>query len=204
MKDPKIIWPNDEDSGKVMNATQLTRIQIEDRVTRSISKAEHMSKAGVDFIQTVLDEPKNKRETCWNTNTTLVKWFGLVKTSNHVKDVHRRLENVYDRVAFKKITIKIRANLPKDRRAQNNGSFLSPKTFEVEPDWILEKINIRGSVVIHELMHEWFTDQKLDGEKIYTAKLAKDLAKQKPKKARKSAENYERFCLDLHDNFKDS
>ena len=200
MKDPKIKWPGDSEKKQFLNATGLTVDQTEDRITRAISKGEKMAKRGLNHIQPILDEKRSRWEACWNADKTLKKWFGKVTKANHVKDVFRRLENAYDRLSDKTLTIKIKADLPNDYSAMNNGSFLSPKTFQVGPDWFDNPINERGSVVIHELLHEWFIDQKIDGEIVYGATLAKKLADKEPKKARKSPENYEHYCLDLHNS----
>jgi len=200
MKDPKIKWPNSDDTNKILNDTNFTKDQIEDRIAQAISQAEKMSKAGLDYIQPILDEPKRKRENCWNNDFVLVDWFGKVSKPGHVKDVFRRLEKVYKRCSDKTLTVKIKAMLPHEYIAQNNGSFLSPKTFKVTSAWISGDINIRGSVIIHELMHEWFSDQKIEGVSVYSMYLTKQLARTNPKSARKSPENYERFCLYIHDN----
>ena len=101
-----------------------------------------------------------------------------------------------NKVTNKVLTIKIKtAN--GTYNAMNGGSFLSPNRFQVYPRWIKKEDKERGSIIIHELLHEWFLDQKLDGKKVYGSTAAKKLAKKEPKKARKSAENYEHFCINL-------
>ncbi len=81
--------------------------------------------------------------------------------------------------------------------AQNLGSVWSPKTFKLFTRWFRNGELQRGGIILHELNHDLFGDQKLDGETVYGERLAKDLAAQKPKNARKSAENYEWCCMRL-------
>ncbi|KAA3620854.1 MAG: hypothetical protein DWP94_11610 [Flavobacterium sp.] len=58
-----------------------------------------------------------------------------------------------------------------------------------------EKNDQRAAVLLHELMHVWFKDQKIRGSKVNETEEALKLAMAYPSKARRSPENYERFCL---------
>jgi hypothetical protein len=158
-----------------------------------------MAKRGVDTIAPILKGDRSTWESKWNKNSTLTEWFGKVTKPNHVKDVHRRLDDVHNRFANRKQTIKVRAELPKDYHAQNLGGPLSPNTFKVAPDWIKMGLNDRGAVACHESMHAWFKDQKIDGETVYGSTLARKLAKEDPSKARRSPENYEQFVRFLQE-----
>ncbi len=139
----------------------------------------------------------------WNSDTLLTQWFGKIDDVNNVSDVFNRLNSVVKRLN-KKITIRLHPQREGNRNAQNNGTFFEPKMFKVFPHLIENSLDTTtleldydrmASVLIHELVHLWFTDQKLDGNKVYGEDLAMDLAEKNPRKARRSAENYEHFCL---------
>ena len=51
-----------------------------------------------------------------------------------------------------------------------------------------------AETLVHELGHNWFTDQKLEKVKVYGERRARDLATYNPRKARRSTENYAIFC----------
>ncbi len=197
MKTPKIKWPKKQSKiDEIINDSGYTKNKIEKRIVIAIEEAEKMAKIGDRCISSILNKDKSKWVSSWNNNATLVLWFGKVSKKNHVKDVGRRMEDVCNKVTNKVLTIKIKtAN--GTYNAMNGGSFLSPNRFQVYPRWIKKEDKERGSIIIHELLHEWFLDQKLDGKKVYGSTAAKKLAKKEPKKARKSAENYEHFCINL-------
>lgn len=198
MKTPKIKWPTKKSKrDSILSDVGYTKSEVEDRIVIAVQQAEKMAKKADKRIAKILDENKTKWISCWNSDDTLVLWFGKVTKKSHIKDVGKRMSQACDRVANKVLTIKIR---PADgsTNASNGGGFLSPKTFKVYPKWIKKDDCPRGAIIIHELLHEWFADQKIDGEKVYGSSDAKKLAKEEPKKARKSAENYEQYCRDLH------
>lgn len=141
----------------------------------------------------------------FNKSPILVRWFGKAEKANDVKDVYNRTKSIQKRIS-KGLTIKIRPQKEKPGNARNHGGFLDPKTFRVFPRMFEKfldenhhnRIEIIAAIYIHEMMHLWFKDQKLDGEKVYGEDLALKLAKRDPKKARKSAENYEHFARELY------
>ncbi len=57
----------------------------------------------------------------------------------------------------------------------------------------------RAAILIHELNHDLFGDQKVDGKTVYGEALAKRLAKKRPRRARRSAENFEWYCMRRRD-----
>lgn len=199
MKDPKIDWPSDSETQEILDTTGKTKSEIRELIEASILQAQKMAKRGVDAIAPILDDKRSTWESSWNNNTTLIKWFGKVTQANHVKDVHRRLDDVCNRFASKAQTIKVKADLPHDYHAQNLGGPLSPNTFKVAPEWINMGLNDRAAVMIHESEHVWFKDQKIDGETVYGSVLAKKLARENPSKARRSPENYEQYCRELQE-----
>jgi hypothetical protein len=197
MKEPKIDWPSDKETDEILEATGATRSQIETLIKDALRQAEIMAGRGVNTIAPILDGPRDTWESAWNRNATLTRWFGKVSKPNHVKDVHRRMDAVCDRLSNRVQTIKVRSELPHDYTAQNLGGPLSPNTFKVAIDWIKRGLNDRAAIMIHESQHAWFKDQKIDGETVYGSALAEELAKENPDKARRSPENYEHYCRDL-------
>ena len=165
--------------------------------------AKQISGRGLRRLTNIIDEPRENWENLWANNQRLVEWFGAVDRPKHVKDVHDRLKYVDDRLN-KQITIRLHPQRSASTNAQNNGTFFEPKTFKMFPnifkhslDDVTQEVGYAyiASVMVHELMHVWFKDQKLGGETVYGEALALQLAIDNPKKARKSAENYEHYCL---------
>lgn len=197
MQTPRIEWPNRVSLiDAILSAIgDLTRGDVDDRIEQSIRDAEAMSAAGIDKIQGVINMDRSRWERVWNDDTLLVQWFGEVGRPDHVEDVHRRLGMVHDRIANDVLTIRVRPSGAGS--AQNLGSFISPKTFMVRPSWIIASADFRAGVIIHELMHEWFLDQKIGGQTVYGEALAMQLAAVSPKRARRSAENYMQYCMDV-------
>lgn len=140
---------------------------------------------------------KEERIEKWNKDVLLVEWFGKTEKRKHVKDVIKQVDVVYKIIFRNKLKVRIR---PQDGtfNAENNGTFFSKNTLTLFPNWFHKPIDERASIIIHEFVHLWHQDQKLDGIKVYGANLARRLAIEKPNKARKSAENYEHYCLELY------
>lgn len=174
-----------------------------DLLDETFKRAKVLAARGLKPLEDIVDRPRDKWVRSWSADSDLVKWFGQAKKANHVKDVHDRLHSV-DRRLNKQITIRLHPQRDMGTNAQNNGTFFEPKTFKVFPSLFESSLDARtdeigidymASVMIHELMHLWFADQKLNGEKVYSESDALDLADKEPRKARRSAENYERYCL---------
>jgi len=198
------------------NTGVVRPIEIEDAFTiiqTAYNRAIELAETAHDYLKPfVVLSRRATWVTNWNSDELLVKWFGVISHHNNASDVNNRLSSVVDRLN-KKVTIRLhpqrnRAVTPvglEGTRAQNNGTFFEPKTFKVFP-FIIESniddstkavsIDEIAAILIHELIHLWFNDQKLDGETVYGDDLAMQLAIDNPKKARKSAENYEWFCLE--------
>lgn len=197
MKQPKIDWPNKAETQQILAATGMNETMIEEVVADSIRQAQLMAKRGVDMIAPILNKDRGTWESAWNRNATLTRWFGKVTMANHVKDVHRRLDTACDRLANKVQTVKVRAELPHDYHAQNLGGPLSKNTWKIAPAFLTMDLNDRGAVTVHEQLHDDHVDQKIDGETVYGAALAEQLAKEDPDKARRSPENYEQYVRAL-------
>lgn len=171
---------------------------------RSIEMAEN----ALTYIQpfAVLAERPTWVST-WNNDALLVRWFGSVNDHNDVSGVFNKMNSVVNRLNDKMV-IRLHPQRSKTTSAQNNGTFFEPKTFKVFP-WLIESnldeekaigYDYMASVFIHELIHLFVFDQKLDGETVYGEQLALKLAEDEPKKARKSPENFEHFCLEVPAN----
>lgn len=180
---------------------------IIDDVYEILNQAYELSKVlsarGLRVLSNIIDEDRSQWVSLWNDRQKLVTWFGVADKESQVKDVHDRLKYVDDRLN-KQITIRLRPQRDANTNAMNAGTFFEPKTFKVFPNLIKHSLDDTtleigydyiASVMIHELIHVWFTDQKLDGETVYGEDLAKQLAVENPKKARRSAENYESYCI---------
>ncbi|HMQ69993.1 MAG TPA: M35 family metallo-endopeptidase [Ignavibacteria bacterium] len=173
-------------------------------LNEALSRARSLAEKGRKHIEKVIKKDRSEWVKAWNSDSLLKTWFGEAELANHAKDVFDRLSSVEKRLN-KKISIRVHPQRDSGTNAQNNGTFFEPKTFKVFPKLFMNSLDPAtsipdydyiGSVMIHELIHIWFTDQKLnDGTKVYGDVLAKKLAKENPRKARRSAENYEQFCI---------
>lgn len=161
---------------------------------------EDMSQKAYSYINKALGFRKKKWVENFNNDPLLKKWFGKVEKRDEAGDVLRRMNSVKKR--FRKgLKLRLRPQ-KKESNARNTMGFVGPKDFQVFPK-IFSKRTSGGqidtetiaSIFIHELLHLWFKDQKIDGKIVYESDMAQKLAKLDPKKARKSAENYEHFSL---------
>ncbi len=166
-------------------------------------RAKVLSGRGLRPLTQIVDGPRDRWVDDWAASSLLVQWFGNASRANYVKDVHDRLQSV-DRRLNKQLVVRFHPQRTADRSAQNNGTFFEPRTFKVFPRLIENSLDSTSnqvdhdyiaSVFIHELIHLWFTDQKINGVKVYEESQALQLARDEPAKARRSAENYERYCL---------
>lgn len=160
-----------------------------------------MAKLGYDHIHRVMGDDKSKWVRNFNNDLVLVKWFGKTEKKGHVKDVRNRMLSIAKRIN-KGLTIRLRPQKEIDANARNHGGFADPRAFRVFPMIFKNGIDTTylASVYIHEMMHLWFQDQIIGRAKVNNEHLAKQLARFYPKKARKSAENYERYCKEIYGN----
>lgn len=161
-------------------------------------KSEQMAAKACRYIESITNGKKRDWVKDFNNSTLLRTWFGKVDGKGQVKKVRNRMRSVSNRID-KGLKIRLRPQGERTLNARNEMGHFSARKFMVFPKIFEDGINIEriASIYIHELVHLWFTDQKLNGEKVYDADTAKQLARENPKSARKSAENYERFCIDL-------
>ncbi len=161
-------------------------------------KSEQMAGKGCRYIENITNGRKKDWIKNFNNNTLLRTWFGKVDRKGQVKKVRNRMRSVSRRIN-KGLKIRLRPQGERTSNARNEMGHFSARKFMVFPKIFKNGIDTDkiASIYIHELVHLWFTDQKLNGEKVYDSDTAKQLARENPKSARKSAENYERFCIDL-------
>lgn len=174
-----------------MSTSQAVR-----KCIKCLNMATRMAEKGKARVNAVYSKPRSQWVASWNADPMLTKWFGDVNRKSQVKDVHSRLLSVCIRLS-RGITIRLRPNSESSPLAQNARWFMEPKTFKVFARLLRKNDEYVASVFVHELIHLWFTDQKLDGTTVYGEALAMALADANPRKARRSAENYESFVHDL-------
>lgn len=179
-----------------LKAYNMSTAQAVKKCIRCLNLATRMAEKGKARINTVYSMNRNQWVDCWNADPMLTKWFGDVNRKSQVKNVHSRILSVSTRLS-KGIRIRLRPNSESSPLAQNAGWFMEPKTFKVFARLLRKDDEYVASVFVHELIHLWFTDQKLDGTTVYGERLAMALADDNPRKARRSAENYESFVHDL-------
>ncbi|MBB2923751.1 hypothetical protein [Cellulomonas cellasea] len=200
MKKPKIDWPSQKKTDAILAETGLSKSEMEDLIGSGIRRGEHLADVAMTYLEPFVEGDEDDWEGRWNGDGVLTMWFGRIDAPNHATDVQRRLRSAYDRLSDEVLTVNIKDELPKDYHAQNLGAFLSPKAFRVAPEWFTYSDTKRGSILIHELLHEWFPDQELEsGDKVYGSTKAKQLAIEDPYHARRSPENYEWLCVHLDD-----
>lgn len=143
---------------------------------------------------------KTKRER-WRNDDLLTKYFGGKITVAQIRAVRRRINRAHRRLTSDKLRIRL---LPQDRASSdttnghNSGGPFSPRTFVLYPAWFGWSRQERAAIVLHELLHDWHIDHKLNGEVVRGEAQADALARQDRGKARRNPENYEHAGLELH------
>ena len=179
-----------------LESFDITSAQAKRKLLLSTTIAVRMSGYGVDEINTVVVLDKNKWVSNFNEDARLLKWFGKVDKKGDVKDVYNRMKSIHNRL-LKGLHLHLRPHSESANNAENYGTFFSPRRYKVFPRLVNIKKKLIASVLIHELVHLWFHDQYIGAQKVNNGFLAIELARLYPKKARKSAENYEGFCREF-------
>jgi len=180
-----------------MTSTEL----IEKEVHEAFDLATQMLGKAATLLESIIAKEKESMILyCWRRQHLILHYFGDYDLSvRQIKKVERRIKRAYRRVSKQNMKIRI-AYKPKYENAYavNSGFMLSPRSFMLLPNWFKKDKQGKAGTIIHELFHDLFRDQKVEyfgrKVKVYSSAAANKLAKQKPKKARRSAENYEQFC----------
>jgi len=204
MKAPEVVFKHDVMREELRHAPYgLTAAGVKTIVRDAIRLAERQAERGIDRVEAVLEESSREdMKRAWKQDALIVRYFGADRvTVENMKDVCNRLRRCHRRLSEKKLTVRV---LPQSKApdanvlAQNLGSVWSPKKFKVFASWFGKDEASRASIMIHELHHDLFLDQRIKhrGKRVpvYGELLAKKLARDHPAKARRSAENYELFC----------
>lgn len=179
-----------------LSAQSLSLARAETAVIDTLERAEELAQLGFLVIDEVYSTRQENWIENWNAHPMLVRWFGEVSAPRHVWRVYRRMKSARDRLR-KNITVRVRPERERSPTAQNAGWFAEPKTFKIFPAFLEHGLDKRAAITVHELIHLWFRDQRIDGEKVYGDALALRLAREEPRRARRSAENYEQFVFEL-------
>ena len=191
----------------------ISKAEAERMICDAVERAERMARRGLRDFDKIMGERRRKRKKrAWQRNTLVKRYFGSRKvTIPQIRKTRRRLNRAHRRLSKRRLTIRVFPQPPgSESRAQNLGTVFSPRRFKLFPEWF--KLNNgtsehknsfsavsgdeqRAAIIIHELNHDLFFDQKLNGTPVYGETLAIDLASQKPRKARRSSENFEWFCI---------
>ncbi|HET8828134.1 MAG TPA: hypothetical protein VFM79_02275 [Pelobium sp.] len=198
----KINFP-DKKSKLALLELQLKNINVslevaESRLTLAGPKAEDMARYGYDHIEAIYNQDKSTWIDAFNSDPVLHKWFGSVTKESHVKKVRDRMKGIFNHV-FNGYTIGLKPENDNSPLAITMGvANITNTRFRVYPSLIKRDIWEIAETIIHEIGHQWFTDQKLGSTKVYGEVIAGDLAKYDPTKARRSTENYSIFCAKIH------
>ena len=205
--------------GGAASEIPLSESQIEQEVKDAVILASKISsEATVRLGKMLLNKKRRIKVKNWKEDSLIKKFFGSSPPSTiQMRKVHRRIARAHRRLSETHLVIRVRprpSGSP-NRRAQNLGTVFSPRRFKVYPAWFgvlsaeydgnksgensSNSDLRRAAIMVHELNHDLFSDQKLNGDKVYGEKMAKDLARSKPRKARRSSENLEWFCMRLQD-----
>ena len=205
MKTPKIVFKTGALGGLGRTKTKAIK-----ETKEAVGLAEKIAKKGLARIdKTLKPSSNNDKKSAWKSDSLIVTYFGAGSLRvPSMKKVQNRIERAHKRLAEKTLTIRVfpQSKAPsKTTIAQNLGSVFSPKTFKVFSKWFTETTPLaRAGIIVHELNHDLFVDQKIKDKgkrvTVYGTRLAKKLAKEKPASARRSAENFEQFCIAVHES----
>ncbi len=199
MKNPKIIWRgNPLPQITANNSAAATKSQAKAIVIAAVKDAELLAQAGFLHLDRAWDRKRRKRVKFWKEDPVLSRWFGTGRLSvRQIRLTRRRMRRVHKFLADKRLRIRLKEQKGGDVNGHNYGGPFSPKTFVLYPAWFGLPAIKRPGVIVHELFHEWFIDHKDDSGNKYGAQAARNIARQKPQRARRNPENYEHYVLDV-------
>ena len=196
----KVTFPsNADDKDKLTRQLEELDMSLNytERLLLNLTRlAKSMAKKALDHTDYIFDiDVKRQWQIGFNNDRFLKRWFGEVKSHGKAKNVRNRLEKLYKRID-KGVTMKLKPSTSATN-ASNNGWVFTPRGMQIYPALFKNytENDQRAAVLLHELMHVWFKDQKIRGSKVNETEEALKLAMAYPSKARRSPENYERYCL---------
>ncbi|AVI51739.1 hypothetical protein C5O00_11410 [Pukyongia salina] len=198
----KVTFPsNADDKDKLTRQLEELDMSLNDteRLLLNLARlAKSMAKKALDHTDYIFDiDVKRQWQIGFNNDRFLKRWFGEVKSSGKAKNVRNRLEKLYKRTE-KGITMNVKPNNDKESNARNYGWVFTPRGMQVFPklfERFEDKNDKMAATLLHELMHVWFQDKKIKGQKVNEGSIALKLALHNPGEARRSPDNYEHYCL---------
>jgi hypothetical protein len=173
-------------------------------LTAAVERAALIAARGVAHIDAALAPRRRKaKREAWLNDPELCTWFGEdAVTVRQMRAVRRRLRRMERRVAERTLRLRIRpqSDAPSEEHAARNlgTGATTPLRFTIYTHFFRQSAIEQGGIIVHELMHDWFFDQKLkNGDVVYGPTKALALAREAPRKARRSPENYRVFCMVL-------
>ena len=200
MKSPKIKFK--KNALKELENAGISKSKAKSFIFAAVKQAEKIAKLGLNRVDKIHQRKRSQRKSAWKNDSHVVTYFGKgALTIGQITATRRRIKRVHRRLSQKRLTIRVfpQSKAPSiNTNAQNLGFVFSPKTFKLFTRWFINNGDLqRAGIILHELNHDLFPDQRLDGETVYGEMLAKSLASRKPRRARRSAENHEWYCMRL-------
>ncbi len=202
MKAPKIIWRgNPLPQITANNSAAATKEEAEAIVIAAVKDAETLARAGIQHLNHAWDRKRRKRVKFWKNDPVLSMWFGSGKvTVRQIRLTRRRMRRVHNFLANKRLRIRLKEQKGTNTNAHNYGGPFSPKTFVLFPAWFGKRAVERPAIIVHELFHQWFIDHKDKQGNKYGEQAARNIARKKPRTARRNPENYEHYVLNFINN----
>lgn len=206
MKAPVYDW--EDSSGDFRDAfeesdqySNLSRDDVEDIVSADLARAQRMASAGLRHLRAILgaNTISGIRDR-WRRDALAVPFFGKTSGVHHMKAVRSRLERAHRRLRDDHLHIRMRQQRHASSDTvdgRNAGAFLSPKRFQLFPDFARSDPVERSATIVHELLHEWLIDQKIGNDIAYDLDEVLRLASRAPHKARNNPSNYDSFLAEV-------
>lgn len=168
-------------------------------ILKAAALSETMIRNARDHVAGIVQGQRTEWIPNYNEDPLLKKWFGLAEQPNHVLAVHNGLESARNRMS-KGLLFNLRPAVRKTTNAKANGTYFSSRSLRVYPVLFLDGTDPEQIAVIFvkELLQIWFPNQRINGKPGNTEAVAIQLAREAPGIARKNAENYKRYCLELN------
>jgi hypothetical protein len=198
----RIIFPKkfkkSTDLKKDLQKMGMTKGNAKQKLLQACAIALKMAEYSYGEIAKVKARKGKKRIKAFNDNALLKKWFGEIKSKGQVRNMISRFNTIKKRLS-KGVKIRLRPNSEDTHNGKNMGSFTSPRRFKIYARLLTSNKEKIASVLVHELLHEWFTDKKLaNGKDVEDASDALNLVSESAGKSRRSPENFEQYYSELY------